>query len=220
MTKSLKVPSLYIIIVLAFDTDFILGLNKVKGKGKCGGKCLCLFHIIITSVLTTLTVFLPSLVPLHTVAHHWPTCCECAAGCNVWTSGRRLLALCRCLRTRTPILRAPLPHRPRRCGCYGGPAGPPHRVPAGGSLRRTRSPEPTESPSRPSRVNHRPGRHASPPRSGTAWPAGTGRSPRGRRAFAAGDWRTARGPTDSISERRENTWKTGIVTPCLQKRRQ
>lgn len=83
MTKSLKVPSLYIIIVLAFDTDFILGLNKVKGKGKCGGKCFCLFHIIITSVLTTLTVFLPSLVPLHTVAHHWPTCCECAAGCNV-----------------------------------------------------------------------------------------------------------------------------------------
>lgn len=54
-----------------------------EGQREMWGKCLCLFNIIMTSVLTTFTVFLPSLVPLHNVAHHWPTCCECAAGCNV-----------------------------------------------------------------------------------------------------------------------------------------
>lgn len=45
MTESLKVPSYTFIIVFAFDTDFILGLNTVKGKGKCGGNayaCLIL----------------------------------------------------------------------------------------------------------------------------------------------------------------------------------
>lgn len=45
MTESLKVPSYTFIIVFAFGTDFILGLNTVKGKGKCGGNayaCLIL----------------------------------------------------------------------------------------------------------------------------------------------------------------------------------